>query len=317
MQSAPLCPTCGVRDFKSYGRRKYTRNAIDRSQGWTKTALRILFELWTPNRTEAEFDFVGCRGCGLMIYEPRPTAQEITDKYRYVGGMGDATPSKSEDPERTGLRARRVFKLLAPHLSRTARTALDFGGGDGRLLQKYVDQGFDCALVDYADRPIAGVRKVADTEQDIPDQDRYDAIICSHVVEHLPDPLQTLKNLRRSLAGDGAMYVEVPYEVYKQLPAKSEPVTHVNFFTPASLRNLLQAAGYDVVRCGLDLYPHPKGHWSLCVGAIAAQPRGEPQRPANGLAALDRAIAPSRARKLAIRAMRKLYPPIAKARYRA
>ena len=252
-----------------------------------------------------------------MIYEPRPTADDITAKYQYVGGLGDATPSKSEDPERTALRACRVFKLLSPHLARSARTALDFGGGDGRLLQKFVGKGFDCALVDYANRPIAGVRKIADTERDIPENDRYDAVICSHVVEHLAHPLQTLKNLRRSLAADGAMYVEVPYEVYKQLPARSEPVTHVNFFTPESLRNLLQAAGYDVVRCGLDLYPHPKGHWSLCVGAVAVLSTGRHQRPANGLAALDRAIAPSRARKLAIRAMHKIYPAIAKARYRS
>lgn len=316
MQSAPLCPTCGVRDFQSYGHRAYKRNAIDGSQEWTNTALKILFDLWTPDLTESEFEFVGCRSCGLMIYEPRPTADEITAKYRYIGGMGDATPSKSEDPERTALRARRVFKLLSPHLAQGAGTALDFGGGDGRLLQTFVGKGFDCALVDYADRPIAGVRKIADTEQGIPEQDRFDVIICSHVVEHLPDPLQTLKSIRRSLAADGAMYVEVPYEMYKQLPAKSEPVTHVNFFTPESLRNLLHAAGYDVVRCGLDLYPHPKGHWSLCVGAVATRSSGKGRRPANGLAALDRAIAPSRTRKLAIRAMQRLYPPIAKVRYR-
>lgn len=290
---------------------------MDRAQGWTHTALKILFELWTPDRTESEFEFVGCRSCGLMIYEPRPTAEEITAKYHYIGGMGDATPSKSEDPERTALRARRVFKILSPHMARTSRTALDFGGGDGRLLQKFVGQGFDCALVDYADRPIAGVRKIADTELGIPQRDRYDAIICSHVVEHLPDPLRTLSNIRGALADDGVIYVEVPYEAYKQLPAKSEPVTHVNFFTPESLRNLLQAAGYTVIRCRLDLYPHPKGHWSLCVGAVAAPSGGTIHRRAGGLDALNRAIAPSRARKLAIRAMQRFYPPIAKARYRA
>lgn len=316
MQSPVICPTCKVRDFRSYGQRRYGRDAIERSHGWTKNALRILFERWIPDVAEAQFEFLACSNCGLMIYEPRPTTQDIADKYSYVGGLGDATPSKSERPERTALRARRVFGLMSRHLSHGARTALDFGGGDGRLLQKFVDRGFDCALVDYADRPVPGVRKIADTERGIPRQDRYDAILCSHVVEHLPDPLETLQELRRSLAADGVLYVEVPYEMYRQLPARSEPVTHVNFFTPASLHNLLQAAGYDVVRCEIDLYPHPKGHWSLCVGAIATSGNGRSQRRADGLEALDRAIAPSRGRRLAIRAFQKFYPRIAMARYR-
>ena len=38
----------------------------------------------------------------------------------------------------------------------------------------------------------------------------YDAILTFHVVEHLPDPVQTLKNLAGNLAPDGMIYLEVP-----------------------------------------------------------------------------------------------------------
>lgn len=317
MQSIPPCPTCGVRKVKRYGHRTYRRDSIEHAKGWKRTALTILFDVWKPGTNEAAFEFVGCVDCGLMIYEPRPSDAEISEKYAFIGGMGDATPSKSEDLERTALRARRVYKMLSKHMPHGATRVMDFGGGDGRLLKEFVERDFVCALVDYADRPIAGVTKIATTEKDIPVDQTFDAIVCSHVVEHLGSPLQCLMELRRSLADDGAMYVEVPYEVFDQLPAESEPVTHVNFFTPESLTNLLQEAGYEVVRCNIDLYPHPQGHWSLCVGAIARHGRGQKIRRKNGIAGLDRALKPSTGRRLAVRLARRFYPSVAKIRYGA
>lgn len=88
MQSPAICPTCKVRDFRSFGHRRYGRDAIERSRGWTKTALQILFERWMPDVAEAQFEFLACSNCGLMIYEPRPTTQDIAEKYSYVGGFG-------------------------------------------------------------------------------------------------------------------------------------------------------------------------------------------------------------------------------------
>lgn len=309
MQAEPDCPTCGAKDYQDFGSRTYRHAAIAKASGWKKTALRILFEVWRRgDESDAQFAFVGCRQCGLMIYLPRPTDAEISEKYAFVNGMGDATPSKGEHPERTALRARRVFNILKPHAPRAARKVLDYGGGDGRLLKQFVDKGFDCGLLDYSNRPIAGVTRLGSTEADLAPDARFDVIVCSHVVEHLGSPRECLARLSNVLAYDGVIYVEVPYEVFNQLPANAEPVTHVNFFTPASLARLLTEAGFETIKCTIGTYPHPKGHWSLCVGAVARRASQMQTLSPVGVRQLERAIRPPPIRHFAMRAYRKLRP---------
>jgi len=40
----------------------------------------------------------------------------------------------------------------------------------------------------------------------------YDAIVCSHVLEHIPDDLQAMRELRRVLRDDGTLFIQVPYD---------------------------------------------------------------------------------------------------------
>lgn len=298
MHADPACPTCAERQWRSYGKRSYERGSVDVEKGWPKTALTILFEEWVQGEDTFVADFIGCGRCGLMIYRPRPSEADITAKYRFIGGMGDATPSKGEDAARTRQRANRIARILRAYLPESNGSILDYGGGDGRLLKAFVDSGRPCHLIDYADRPIQGVDKVGDTENDLALNARYAAIVCSHVVEHLPEPVRALTALGRALDPDGVMYVEVPYETYGSLPARREPVTHVNFFNPASMRALLEASGLEVIRSGPTMYPHPNGGWAMAVGALARRAR-KPRSPEwPGRALLDQSIKPSVTRKV-------------------
>ena len=117
---------------------------------------------------------------------------------------------------------------------------LDFGGGDGKLLAPFVDAGHDCYLVDYNTEPLPGVKKLADTLDGV--DDTFDAIICSHVLEHVADPLGTLRDLRARLRPGGRIYAEVPSEVWRGIPIERDPVTHVNFFTVASFGRRITAS---------------------------------------------------------------------------
>ncbi len=298
MIADPLCPTCNSRDWSSLGRRTYDRASIDSEKSWSRTALQILFENWVPDCDAFEAEFVGCNKCSLMIYRPRPSEADITSKYRAIGGMGDATPSKGESPERTRQRANRIARILSPYLPDNGGAVLDYGGGDGRLLQTFISRGRFCHLIDYANRPIDGVTKVGDTEADLASDARYAAIVCSHVVEHLPDPLPALRLLGNALEREGAIYVEVPFEVFGNLPARREPVTHVNFFTPESMAALLQAAGLEVIRSRLTMYPHPSGGWAMAVGALARRPNDGYEINWPGGKSLEKALSPSTAKKI-------------------
>ena len=59
---------------------------------------------------------------------------------------------------------------------------LDYGGGDGRLMQAFQNAGKECYLVDYNQSCIPGVTKLADKIQEV--EQTFDLIICSHVLEH-------------------------------------------------------------------------------------------------------------------------------------
>lgn len=292
MLANPSCPVCGATDWTILGERTYQRPAkLDPER---QKPLRVLFDVWVPGRREFSVEFAGCNVCGMMIYLPRPSPEDLQKKYEALAGFGHSTPSLDEAPRRTRLRAQRLCDILAPHLPRPLEQSriLDFGGGDGRLLTRLVEAGATCELVDYCEEPVAGVRQIGRTVEVLADQPLYDAIVCSHVIEHLAEPLPVLQRLIRNLRPDGAIYVEVPVEVVKRMPAGIEPVTHCNFFIPESLAALMERAGGRLLECKLTSYPHPKGGWRLCAGAVATPGhRGTPT--AAGLAALKRYLNPS------------------------
>jgi SAM-dependent methyltransferase len=146
---------------------------------------------------------------------------------------------------------------------------LDFGGGDGRLMHDFLTNGCKCSLVDYSTQSLPGIDRLGDTLKDIPKDFKFDLIICSHVIEHVADPRQVILELKQYLDKDGALYVEVPMEIWGRAPLHEEPVTHINFFVPTSTRLLLERAGLYVMDCGLGGYRHPSGQWNLVVRSIS------------------------------------------------
>jgi hypothetical protein len=51
-------------------------------------------------------------------------------------------------------------------------------------------------------------------------------------------------------------------------------VTHVNYFTPQSLRALLEVTGFEVARCWTTTPRHPSGVFALAIRAVA-RPSGK------------------------------------------
>lgn len=292
MLTEPDCPVCGANDWAIVGERSYRRPAS--LAGAKQKPLRVLFEVWAPDQQEFRVEFAGCKSCAMMIYLPRPSATDLQAKYEALAQYGDNIPSSGEDPKRTRLRSQRLFDLIVPRLDRPIKGAriLDFGGGDGRLLGRFVEAGAVCDLIDYCDGAVPGVRHVGRTADSLPDEPVYDGAICSHVVEHLADPLPILRKVVAALRKDGIIYVEVPVEMLRRMPAGTEPVTHCNFFIPESLATLMEAAGCRVLHCGLTVYPHPSGGRTLCAGAIATPGDGRAISK-SGLPALERYLQPS------------------------
>lgn len=102
----------------------------------------------------------------------------------------------------------------------------------------------------------------------------YDAIVCGDVLEHLPDPEATLGALATQLAPGGRVVVSVPNIAHwtgrRALVRGHFPraehglfdATHLRWFTRASARDLVAAAGLRVVGEQFSPAPLPlQAHW--------------------------------------------------------
>jgi SAM-dependent methyltransferase len=158
---------------------------------------------------------------------------------------GDAARSRLEES-----RSSQIFGTLSPFLA-DRRDLLDLGGGRGGLLGSFSRHGMSCALVDYLTGPLPGIERIGSTLSDVPAGRLFDVVLCSHVFEHLADPLQLAKDIKRCLRPNGLLFIEVPLEILGSAPKNSEPVTHINFFCPSSLTTLLEFAGFEVLLCSL------------------------------------------------------------------
>jgi len=137
------------------------------------------------------------------------------------------------------------------------KALLDFGCGDGTLLRglpaakRYgVDLNPACrekirSLNSSLETPI----HVFETLMDIADN-CMDVAISNHCLEHDPDPLGSLKDIRRVLKPEGQLVLVVPFDDWRQRGHRrwrSEDLEqHLFTWSPLNLGNLLTAAGFRV-----------------------------------------------------------------------
>ena len=271
------CELCGSSDIACGGERTYRAPDGSGMRESVRVRLAFLFDQWLPERDEAVFRGLYCRRCGFSVYEPRPDAGEMDRKYRSNTGQNpDPQPLGnigSGGEKDTDIRSSSFFDTVSRHVPiRQGSEVLDFGGTDGSLMSAFSKHGCRCFVVDYHPTSVPGVQRLGSTLDDLPADRKFDGIICSHVFEHVPDVLRSAKNLAARLRPGGWMYVEVPMEIWRRLLPHDEPVTHINFFTPASLRNLLAIVGLEVKHADIAAASYIGGSQLLTVKGVAVQP---------------------------------------------
>lgn len=98
--------------------------------------------------------------------------------------------------------------------------------------------------------PNIGGASVADIQADVSkplplEPESVDTVIARHILEHMIDPIQTLKNWGAVIKNGGRLIIAVPdHDIRNTIPLNPE---HVHGYTPDSLINLLEVCGFKKV----------------------------------------------------------------------
>ncbi len=137
---------------------------------------------------------------------------------------------------------------------------LDLGCGSGELLARMRALGWHTEGIDVD--PIAAeaarrhgfkVRVGSLHEQGFPGAS-FDAIVMSHVIEHVHHPRELLKEVRRILKPGRRLVIATPnarslgHRLLRSRWPFLDPPRHLQIFTPQALEALVRAAGFDDVR---------------------------------------------------------------------
>ena len=104
---------------------------------------------------------------------------------------------------------------------RPGRNYLDYGSGIGNDALVFADAGFDVTLADISDCLLAfaawrcrrrgfTVRTIDLKRQSLP-PDRFNVVLCFDVLEHIPKPLNVVRNIRAALRASGLLLVHAPF----------------------------------------------------------------------------------------------------------
>ena len=204
---------------------------------------------------------VKCRRCSLMYSNPRdrPVDSDLIQEYDF----SQTENAEEYDParfvkERMQVRdyadTRKYLASLYPDRGRL----LELGCGMGFLLKAFSEDGWDVVGIEPDEgfcefiQKTHGLKAIPNLLEDarIPDNS-LDVVVFIHVIEHIPDPQETLRSIYRALKPGGHLVIETPrYDslMFKLLGRRERSVScdgHIYFFTSQTLRKLYENAGFQ------------------------------------------------------------------------
>lgn len=249
--SADRCPVCDSRDFVSTVRRRgipAMQNYVFKTREAARAAKR------------GDLDLRVCVGCGFGwngAFDPALLDYDL--------GYDNSVPSRVMDA---------YYDSLADELYKTYgladRLTIDVGCGKGTFLRRLARRrpdvrglGVDPSFEGEAGDEALNVQWIVDLFR--PDQvtEPPALVLCRHVIEHIPRPLEFLASIREGVARypDTPGFFEAPDLgwIVEQEAFWDFCFEHCNYFSSGSLSVALSRAGFDVERVAAgfgDQYLH-------------------------------------------------------------
>ena len=157
---------------------------------------------------------------------------------------------------------RPFYNYRVRHIGKFAsgKLAVDLGCGLGETAVALAKAGFEAHGVEESANAITLLRQRfpfvtwhnSRIETFLQNAEHFDVITMFHVLEHIPRPASVCRAVSNSLAKDGVLVIEVPDVSGGQARLKGWDwhywlPHHVNYFSLATLRRLLEPLGFQLV----------------------------------------------------------------------
>lgn len=219
-----------------------------------------------------EWQIGECRECGLVYLNPAPFFEPdqefsaMSKGFQYTRYMHEAITPRifAHEREQFLLQLAEIERLTGAPLGRLRY--LEVGCGSGAAVRVAADLGWEAVGIDIDPELIetgiaqhgADLRCMPLREAGFADGS-FDFIRLRDVIEHLPDPFESLLEIRRLLRPSGVALFVTPNEggalnqarlilgCRREKIAWAEPPHHIHGFTPATLERILRRAGFRVL----------------------------------------------------------------------
>lgn len=164
----------------------------------------------------SDFTYFACSSCRIRYIDPVPGPEQLT--LLYAPDSYHAEFYEGEGPADYAA----VADRLAAHLPGGARV-LDYGCGGGHLLVALRNRGFAAQGAEFSAAGAANAERTSQcpvmdlSEPTWSDSGPWDCIHFGDVIEHLPDPLATLRDALAQLAPGGWISAVGPLEANASL----------------------------------------------------------------------------------------------------
>jgi len=204
------------------------------------------------------YKFVRCEECGLVYLNPRPAQQKTREEYSgdyQIKRLLEQEPrTKEEIEEEISKNIGRVEEVVKRFGNKGK--LLDIGCGAGFFIACLKRYGWDVMGVEVSEwaakfaKEKLKLKVLLGSFEDVEIGDLFDLITMYHILEHLPNPLKSLKQVSRLLAADGVLIIKGPNlggfdRIWhgKNWRGYSDR-THLYHFTPKTYRMILEKAGF-------------------------------------------------------------------------
>tara|TARA_B110000037_G_scaffold81600_1_gene97210 strand:+ start:22437 stop:23507 length:1071 start_codon:yes stop_codon:yes gene_type:complete len=236
----------------------------DLNKSFTNNDLRI----GKFDRYGLDFETVMCQNCGHIRAKNYPKDKYLEDFYsahyrrlmhKDIINKEDYTSIIFNSHREASLRQHNfIFENLDIKKNDKELFILDFGGGSGGSLANLANKGklllydFDTQFYEIAKKHNIEIFRgsFSELKKNYP---KPDLIILSHVVEHWPNFIEMMKNIKTFCSNETNIYIEVPsntslsvgrsdYNLFGNLQ-----FAHYSYFFTNNLLNYLEFLGFEVI----------------------------------------------------------------------